>query len=220
MLILAPHGSDDTNTDLLAESVAKEFGAYAVINKGWQRSASVDPFRDLANCNDVRHLHSEVVREEFLEPVLRLKSRIRRKYDESVFVMILHGCSDNVRIQAADDDLDIIVGCGSGRPPSYSCRTKFKDAFIYHLKNEGFGVYEGAAGGRYAGRSRNNLNQLFVRWYPDDYVNSLQVEIVRQLRCDLDFIDLTISGLVNVLDSMMVFDDATPLEDVEESRRI
>lgn len=211
VLVLAPHGPDDTNTDLIAERVAVEFGAFAVINRGWRRSSSVDSARDMANCNDVRHLHSEVVREEFLEPVLRLKSRIRRKYDENVFVLVVHGCSDLVRKEAENHDLDIILGYGDGRPPSHSCDPRFKDAFVYHLKNEGFGVYEGAKGGRYAGRARNNLNQLFVRWYPDQYVDSIQMEIVRDLRCDAGLLDLTISGLVSALDSMMVLDDTLDL---------
>jgi hypothetical protein len=211
VLILAPHGPDDVNTDLIAERVALEFGAFAVINRGWRRSSSVDCARDMANCNDVRHLHSEVVREEFLEPVLRFKNRIRRKYDENVFVLAIHGCSDSVRAEADDQDLDMIIGYGDGTPPSYSCEPRFKDAFAYHLRNEGFGVYEGARGGRYAGRARNNLNQLFVRWYPDEYVNSLQMEIVRDLRCDAGLLDLTISGIVSAMDSMMIFDDTLDL---------
>lgn len=220
VLILAPHGPDDTNTDLIAERVAVEFGAFAVINRGWRRSSSVDSARDMANCNDVRHLHSEVVREEFLEPVLRLKNRIRRKYDENVFVLVIHGCSDAVRSDADDHDLDLILGYGDGNPPSYSCDTRLKDAFMYHLKNEGFGVYEGARGGRYAGRARNNLNQLFVRWYPDDYVNSIQMEIVRDLRCDAGLLDLTISGIVSALDSMMIFDDTLDLSLMDPAGKI
>lgn len=207
ILVLAPHGPDDKNTDLIAERVAIESGAFAVINKGWMRSSSVNFSRDLANCNDVRHLHSDVVKEEFLEPIIRFKNRIRKKYDENAFVLILHGCSDSVRLDAIDQDLDIILGWGAGYPPSYSCGKKFKDAFAFHLLNEGFGVYEGAAGGKYSGKSRNNLNQLFVRWYPDDYVNSIQMEIVRELRCDPGFIDLTISGIVSALESMSTFDD-------------
>lgn len=214
MLVVAPHGPDDTNTDLLAERIAIESGAFAVINKGWRRSSSVDFFRDMANCNDVRHIHSDVVREEFLEPVLRLKNRIRKKYDENVFVLIIHGCSDAVRLDADDHDLDIVLGYGEGVPPSYSCREKFRKAFAYHLLNEGFGVYEGAAGGKYSGRARNNLNQLFVRWYPDDYVDSIQMEIVRELRCDPDFMDLTISNIVSAVESMTMFDD-TFEEDVK-----
>lgn len=209
VIILAPHGPDDKNTALIAQRAAEEFGAYAVINNGWKKSSSVDAFRDLANCNDVRHLHSEVVKEEFLEPVLRFKNRVRRRYDESAFILIIHGCSDKVRAEASDDDLDLIVGFGDGLHPSHSCSLRFKDAFVYNLANEGFGVYEGAKGGRYSGHSRNNLNQIFARWYPDGYVNSLQLEIVNELRTDPELLNLTVRGIVSAIDSMMVFDDTT-----------
>lgn len=214
VLIVAPHGPDDKNTDLIAERVAIESGAFAVINKGWNRSSSVDFMRDLANCNDVRHIHADVVKEEFLEPILRFKNRIRKKYDENAFILIIHGCSDLVRISANDHGLDLILGCGEGIPPSPSCRDRFRKAFAYHLINEGFGVYEGLPGGKYSGRSRNNINQLFVRWYPDNYVDSVQMEIVRELRCDPDLIDPTISGIVSAIESMTTFDDTFD-EDVQ-----
>lgn len=211
VIIVTPHGPDDKNTDLMAEMVASEFGAFAVINRGWMRSASVDPFRDMANCNNIRHLHSDVVREEFLEPVMRFKNRVRRKYNEDAFILILHGCSDKVMVEANDHDLDMIVGFGDGFNPSYSCDIRFKDAFVYNLANEGFGVYEGSKGGKYSGHGRNNLNQLFARWYPDPYVNSLQLEIVHELRSDEELLELTVRGIVSAIDSMMVFDDTTDL---------
>jgi hypothetical protein len=84
VLILAPHGPDDKNTDLIAERVAVESGSFAVINRGWNRFSSVDFMKDLANCNDVRHLHSDVVKEEFLEPILRFKNRIRKKTNKTM----------------------------------------------------------------------------------------------------------------------------------------
>jgi len=215
ILILAPHGVDDTNTDYIAETVAYEFGAYAVINKGWKRSESVDYWRDLANCNDVRHLHSDVVKEEFLDPILRSVVKIKRKYMENPFVLIIHGCTDKVREISNDDYLDMIIGYGQGAPPSHSCRKRTKDAFIYYLQRENFGVYQGKVKGNYAGRSKNNLNQLFNKWYPDENVNCLQLEIVRELRCEPELISITIDGLVAALDSLMLLDDATTIPKIE-----
>jgi hypothetical protein len=212
VLVVAPHGPDDKNTDLIAERVAIESGAFAVINKGWRRSNSVDFAKDLANCNNLKHIHSDVVKEEFLEPILRFKNRIRRKYDEKVFVFLIHGCSNEVRKIAQDADLDIVLGHGEGNPPSYSCNENFMKAFAHHLFNEGFSVYEGAAGGKYAGKSKNNLNQLFTRWYPDNYVESIQLEIVHEMRCDFDFVDLTISGITSAIESMSTFDDTFKTE--------
>jgi hypothetical protein len=219
VLIVAPHGSDDTNTDYIAETVAAEFGAYAVINRGFKRSQTVDYWKDLANCNDVRHLHHDVVKEEFLDPILRFAKRIELKYGERPFVLILHGCSDIVRQIANDEDLDLIVGYGNGDPPSYSCTSRFKNAFVCNLRNEGFGVYEGRSGGNYAGRSKNNLNQLFNHWYQDFDVESIQLEIVREMRCDDDFVQLAINGLISAIDAQMLLDD-TVQYDSNETKKI
>lgn len=215
VILVAPHGPDDKNTDYIVESVAREFGAFAVVNKGWRKSLEVDPFRDLANCNDIRHLHCDVVKEEMLHPIIRFASRINKKYGEKAFVLTIHGCSDSVRESAGDEYLDMIVGHGEGNPPSYSCGRRFKNAFLHHLSNEGFGVYQGKSGGKYSAKSRYNLNQLFLSWYPQYDANSLQLEIVRELRCEEELIQLTIDGLVSSLDSLMLFDDTTDLDPME-----
>lgn len=218
VLIVAPHGADDDNTAELAESVAQHFGAFAVINRGWRRSKAVDQFRDLANCNDVRHLREDVVREEFLLPMMRSVARIKRKYEGKAFVLILHGCKDQIRASAEDELLDVIVGYGAGHPPSYSCKLRTKNALIRCLQNEGFGAYEGAAGGRYAGKSKNNLNQLFVRWHPDNMVESVQLEVVRELRSDREMIGLTADGIVAALDALMLLEDSEEVDDPNVGR--
>lgn len=217
VLLVVPHGLDDENTDLIAEDVANEIGTYAIINKGWKRSKEVDYWNDLANCNDIRHLFQDVVKEEFLNPILRTVAKMKKEYQEDILMLILHGCSDDIRSEAKDPDLDLIIGFGEGRPASYTCRIKIKDAFMYYLTKENFGVYEGKAKGKFAGRSKNNLNQLFTEWYPDDNVNSIQVEIVRELRCG--YPEITIDGLIAVLDSMMVFDDSVELK-IENIKQI
>lgn len=212
VILIAPHGPDDKNTDFIVESVAREFGAFAVINKGWRKSKEVDFLGDLANCNDIRHLHCDVVKEEMLHPILRFTSRINKKYGEKAIVLVVHGCSDSVREKAKDESLDIIIGHGAGDPPSYSCKRGLKNAFTYHLVNEGFGVYQGKPGGKYSGKSKNNLNQLFTTWYPQYDANSLQLEIVRELRCDQEMAQITIDGLVSAIDALMLFDDTTDLD--------
>lgn len=209
IILVAPHGMDDTHTAYIAEKIATNFGAFAVINKGWRRSAHVDYFNDLANCNDIRHLYSDVVREEFLNPILRFVVKIKKKYQEKVFMLILHGCSNSVRRFANDENLDMILGFGEGHPPSYSCDMKVKNAFLHYLEEERFEVYEGKS--TYAGRSKNNLNQLFRKWYRDNDVNSLQLEIVRDLRVPQQNANDTIGGLMGALDSLMLFDDTTTL---------
>ena len=61
-------------------------------------------------------------------------------------------------------------------------------------------------------KSKNNLNQLFTTWYPQYDANSLQVEIVRELRCDQEMAWITIEGLVSAIDALMLFDDTTDLD--------
>jgi hypothetical protein len=215
VLLVAPHGPDDTNTDYIVESVAKELGAFAVINKGWRRSKNVDFLKDLANCNDIRHLHRDVVKEEMLHPILRFARRINRKYGEKAFVLLVRGCPDSARQSAEDERLDMIIGDGEGENPSYTCGRKFKNAFAHYLSKYGFSVYRGKAGGKYSARSKNNLNQLFSFWYPDFNVNSLQLEIVRELRCEEELLQITVEGLISAIDNLMLFDDATALESMQ-----
>lgn len=214
VLLIAPHGADDENTAEMTEYVAKNFGAFAVINRGWQRSSRVDQLRDLANCNDMRHLHEDVVKEEFMLPVLRCVTRIKNRYEGKALVLIMHGCKDHVRESANEEYLDIVVGYGAGRPPSYSCKLRTKNGIIRCLQHEGFGVYEGAPGGKYAGKSKNNLNQMFVRWWPDKKVESIQLEVVKELRSDREMTTLTSDGIVAALDSFMLLNDSEEIEEV------
>lgn len=207
MLLVAPHGADDENTAELAELAARHLGASAVINRGWRRSKEVDALRDLANCNDVRHLLKDVVREEFLIPIRRSVARIKRRHEKNALVVVIHGCKDLVRSEAEDDLLDIVLGHGAGNPPRHSCRPKTRDRIAYCLQQEGFGVFEGAAGGKYAGKSKNNLNQFFVRWMPDKRVESIQMEIVRDMRSDMEMVEMTAEGLVSALDAFLLLEE-------------
>ncbi len=206
VVLVAPHGPDDLNTDYLVELVASEMNLFSVINRGWKKGYSVDHLNDRADCNNISHIQEDVVREEFLEPILRNVARIQRTLDERVFIINVHGGGDSVRKYVDDPELDVIVGYGHG-PNTYShtCNQKLKSAFVSFLEDEGFGVYEGKK--RYAGRAKNNLNQLFKKWYPNQYVNSLQLEIVHELRSDKQMLNLTSDALIGAIDSLIMFDD-------------
>jgi hypothetical protein len=58
--------------------------------------------------------------------------------------------------------------------------------FAYLLGQKGIDIREGV--GRFAGRSRNNLNQFFKRktdlWEKDAHIHSFQIEIEHQWRRD------------------------------------
>ena len=213
LLVVAPHGFDDENTAELTEMIARQLGASAVINRGWRRSRDVDPFHDLANCNNIRHLLEDVVREEFLVPIRRSVARIKMKHEENALMVVIHGCKDDTRKEAGDELLDIVLGYGAGHPPSHSCRVKTKNRIAYCLQQEGFGVFEGAAGGLYAGKSKNNLNQFFVRWMPDKKVESIQMEIVHDMRSDQQMVEMTAEGIVSALDAFLLMDQEN--EDVD-----
>jgi hypothetical protein len=205
IMLIAPHGADDTNTDLLAEYMAEDLDAYAVINRGWERASRVNYFKDKANCNDITHIHEDVVNDEFLQPILRFVSKLEREYD-SMLVLILHGMSNFIVNKNKGEPVDVVVGYGAGKPNSLSCEMIVKDAICYHMRKSGLYVYEGAAGGQYAGRMKNNLNQLFRKWYLKPNVHSVQLEVVRDLRDDNDTTKYTADHMADCVNRFLDMD--------------
>lgn len=181
IVIVAPHGVDDDRTGLLAEGIAKEIRAYAVINLGWERSTSVDFMNDKADCNNVVHCHEDVVKEEFLDPIIRFKNRIVSS-GQNAFIFHIHGMSNKHRIMANDPTMDIVLGYGAGVPSSITFDLWKKNFLVSKLEDLGFTTYEASQGSAMSGWSRNNMNQLFRKWYPDSNVHSIQIEIVHELR--------------------------------------
>lgn len=207
-LIVAPHNDkDDYNCGFIAEEVAKKLDAYAVINNGWDRAEKFDYWTDKANCNDVRHLHEDVIKQEFLEPILNFASRIEKQH-RFVYMFVIHGVGNYIQRVAADG-VDAVIGFGDGHPPSYSCDPALKDYFIYQLEQVSICAYEGAAGGKFAGRAKNNLNQLFRRWYPDKRVQSMQVEIIYNLREEKDIASYTAEAITVAIENILDYDDTT-----------
>jgi len=191
ILLVAPHGAkcDDVNTDHVAEHAAGVLKCYAVINRGWERCEHVDYFSDKADCNNFSHME-EVVKDEFLDPILRFRSRILKKHGGMLMFMI-HGMSNDIRQKTGEGQLDMIIGYGAGTPASYSCELWRKDLFIFLMQQAGLTVWEGRAGGMMSGWTRNNMNQLFRKHYADPRVQSMQIEIVRDLRNDYSMAELT-----------------------------
>ncbi len=184
VLFVAPHGArcDDLNTDLIAEVLADSTDGYAVINRGWERSEVIDYKRDKANCNDVEHCHKDVIKEEFFDPLIRFKNRILKKWSR-LCVVYLHGVSNDIEKRTGLDNLQYIVGWGRGKPDSLTCQKWIKDYIIYNLAiGDNCTVAEGKAGGNYAAWARNNMAQLFRKWYPDEEVDTIQIEIINKIR--------------------------------------
>lgn len=206
ILLVAPHGyyGDDERTDFITETIARNIGAYAVINRGWQRDNTVDYMKDKANCNNVNHCHEDVVREEILEPIIRYKNRILMT-SSFAYIFYIHGMSNVHRHTSEDPNLDIVVGYGAGAPNSLSCELWRKDLFMNLLLEEKFHAYEGAKGGPMSGWGRSNMNQLFRKWYHEPKVQSMQIEIIHELREDVSMALITSECLGQAMKNMLSF---------------
>ena len=202
-IIIAPHGPDDPHTGTIAQELADGLDAYAVINQGFERTnGDVDIWKDKANCNNLLHCQEDVVREEFLDPILSFHAKIRQTHSDPCYVFIIHGINFITR----KVNPDIILGYGAGDPPSHSCSTWRKDAFCGLLSDKGFEVYTGKAGGQFSGWSKTNLNQLFRKWpvYYDPHVQSFQIEVSRDWRMDKTVRVGTVEILGECIEELMV----------------
>lgn len=236
LILVAPHGSDDTNTDILVERVAEKTDCCAVINRGFERSDFVDVNKDKADCNRIDHCKEEVVFEEFLKPIIKSKERLLYskikfhnhkasafKYPQinHVTILYIHGCGNIVHSEAKDK-VALIVGYGLGtKKDSISCelwrKTLFVDLYNKSILNKKlistYGrVFEGRGGSRYAGRDSNNMNQYFRKHDIDWATHSLQLEFPYSTRSSQEEIDHTVGFLTHTIKEYLHFNryDAEP----------
>lgn len=183
VIFVAPHGAtmDDINTAIIAESAAESLEGYAVINQGWQRGDDYNYNKEQADCNNVKHCLEDVVKDEFLEPIIRFKNRIRKKHPLA-YIFAIHGMSNDACTIAKDNSLSMVVGYGAGNPASYTCKTWMKNLLIYQCQQHGWTTYEAKAGGPYSAWTKNNLCQFFRKWHLDLSVHAMQLEIIYDLR--------------------------------------
>lgn len=200
IIVVAPHGyeQDDQNTAFMAECIANEIDCYAVINRGWERCLDADVLNDKADCNNVFHCQEDVVREEFLEPIVRFKNRILVSHEDA-FVIFIHGMSNRHRQVCKDPSLGAVVGYGAGSPMRSTCEPWMKNLILKQLNDSGIVAYEGKSGGPMSGWSKANMNQYFRMWEKDTDVNSLQIEVVYDLRKDRDTANVTAMYLAQAI---------------------
>ncbi len=193
VILVAPHGPDDTLTATITEGAAKSTGAYAVINRGFERSKIVNTVKDKADCNKISHCNDPVVYDEFLKPILGFVNRIQQvptnKSVPNVYIFYIHGCSDAVHAvakQTASKEVSVILGYGLGiKKDSLTMdswlRCCFAEAYRNAIKQFHQGpptdVFDGQAGGSYTGRDSDNLNQYYRKHDPNPDVQTLQLEI-------------------------------------------
>lgn len=189
VIIVAPHGYDDKNTGIIADT-AIDFGQfYGVINHGFRKSDFVDAENDLANCNRIDHLLEDVVQHEFLRPLeKRVKTIQRRKslhflsgnnaHPTSIMIFYIHGCSNNVS-KKVNSNVHCVIGWGQGKNENHSntCTKWRKDCFaekLYDISRKT--ICEAGPGSDYAGRSLNNLNQYFKSHTRNGNIETMQLE--------------------------------------------
>jgi hypothetical protein len=201
VILVAPHGPDDSNTDIITRSAQKILDCYAVINNGFERGDKVDSINSIADCNRVDHCtNDEVVYQEFMEPFLGFVDVLEKKLIKEVgtvepviHVFYIHGCGNHVH-KTAGKEVEIILGYGLGNQrDSLTYNGWRKNAFVNTCRSLtsgglGFGeFFEGKGGGKYAGKDSNNMNQYFRKHSENHYVQSMQLEFPASTRAnDID----------------------------------
>ena len=219
ILFVSPHVPEEIHTDVIAVELADATDGYAVINRGWERSEYVDQFNDKANCNNITHCLEDVVKDEFLDPIMKFTSRLVKSHG-FCYIINIHGMGNDIRKQIRDN-VDIILGYGNGEPPSYTCETWRKDAFTHLLNDCGLLTYQAKAKGKYSARKKNNLTQLFRQWpfirpaIHTAAVQSFQLEIVLDMRKHEDIAELTADMISMAVNDLMDFDES-PYTSIEE----
>lgn len=181
VLLIAPHGFDDKYTDTLTEAAAKQCGAYAVINRGWERAKAVDDVNSKANCNNLDHVYEDVVMDEFLMPILKYHDEIIAS-NGFMHYFVVHGCGNDARI-GNNPNLSVVIGYGEGPKPSLTCPMDMLYGFDKIIKKDGlWHAQYAASGSKFSGWDWKNLNQLWRKADPDPDVTGFQMEFVTALR--------------------------------------
>jgi len=207
ILLVSPHVTEEIHTDVIAVELAEATGGYAVINRGWERSEHVDQFNDKANCNNITHCLEDVVKDEFLDPIIKFTSRLLKEHG-FCYMINIHGMGNDIRKQIKDN-VDIVLGYGDGDPPIHTCESWRKDAFTHLLNDCGLLTYQAKAKGKYSARNKNNLTQLFRQWpqWRTMAVQALQLEIVLDMRKYEDIAELTADMISMAINDLLDFEE-------------
>lgn len=218
-IVLVSALCEDENIGFIVREIAKEINCYYITNNGWEKSKNIDQKKDKANCSDTFHCHEDVVKEEFLDPIIKFKNKILKAHPMAYFFYI-GGIDNSVRDLVDDESLGYIVGYGAGKVPYYTCHKWVKNCFVYLLANtDNCRVYEGREGGKFNAYSQSNLTQLFTRWYKDNDTQSMQVLITHDLRDNKEKAETTAEILGIVMQDLVKQKDFV-LTDLFKIRKI
>lgn len=216
VILVSPYCEvDDEFTGYITENIAKEINCYAVINNGWEKSEKVNIWQDKADCKNIFHCHENVIRQEFLEPILRFKNKILQD-DLRVFIYYLEGIPEYHRGKSGKEDLDLVIGYGAGSPNSYSCEIWRKNAFINELLKLDFSVVQASKRSDLSGSKRSEINQLFRKHYKDKRVQSMKVNIIHELRENQDLADIAVEYLGKAIENTLKVEGFPTAHSIEE----
>ncbi len=199
ILLVAPHAApgDDVNTDIITDHLAELLNCNSLVNRGWQRGVTYDYATETADCNNVGHM-VDVVEDEFLKPMLMLKGEIVRR-SPVCHIFFIHG-------MAAQKNVDMVIGYGAGTPNSFSCAPWRKNLMYQLLENANLEAWVGKAGGSYSGWSKQNMNQYFRKHRYEPNVQSMQLELSRELRTDRGVAELTAEYISTAMQDYINYD--------------
>lgn len=227
VILVAPHGADDNNTIALTKKAAETLDCYAVINQGFERANHVDVDDDKADCNRVDHAKEDVVFDEYLKPIVKFQTALWKKMfpvpqlslytpsknQHKPMVLYIHGAGNKVH-KTVGEQVGLIVGYGLGsKKDSLTCEPWAKNLFVALYRQYGTNgdIFEGQGGGKYAGRSSNNMNQYFRKHLNTRAVNCMQLEFPWSTRNTASQIDLTANLLAVVLEDHLKYTSYDPV---------
>lgn len=203
VLLVAPHGFDDSYTDVMTEAAAKTCKGNAVINRAWERHPTVDVLKDKANCNNWKHVNHDVVKDEFLDPITAMETRfLRQQGVNKLYVFHIHGCGNDIR-KKTGENLSVVIGYGEAEPGKrrLTCDKKTRDLFTWLMEQDKMWLpAQAGPGSKFAGWDTNNLLQMWKSSVP--MVAALQLEFVtatRRTQADAETSGNYLGALINTL---------------------
>lgn len=215
LLLVCPHGDDDTNTNIVTESCAEALKCYALINHGWKRAADVDEIAGFADCNSVNHAmntNNSVVYDEYGRHFIKFRQKIMKKWN-GFYIFHIHGIGNHIK-KKASDNVHMVMGFGkSKKKPQLTCDLWVKNAFAKSVENQGMNniiLYQGKAGGNYTARKNDNMNQYYRHYTHEPSIQSIQLEITYDLRDDEQIADHTGKFLAGCLHQLLSHNGVDP----------
>lgn len=169
IIFVCPHGGDNPALARLVEEAAFFAESNAVINRGFKRGPVVDYKTETADLNRIDHcLLENVILEEFLRPIIRIKNRLKKKNFKKIFVYVV-----GYLTPPAPEEVDLVIGYGNGENYTSTCPTWVKELHVTALRHLELKPYEAHERGTLTGSAPTSVNQLFKVYDYDKEVMSM-----------------------------------------------